>query len=56
MTNTNLQNENELPQELKEVVDNYRQERIDDGATFAEATDLTIEWLTNLANYIESKK
>ena len=44
---------NELPQELKDFVDNVRQEKIDEGATFKEATESTIKWLEGIAAYLE---
>jgi hypothetical protein len=46
----------ELPQELKDLVDNVRQEKIDNGATYAEATDETIKWLEGIAAYIQKHK
>jgi hypothetical protein len=51
MTNTNT--EDELPQELKDFVDGVVQEKVDDGATFDEAKEATIEWLNGIATYLQ---
>ena len=44
---------NELPQELKDFVDGVVQEKVDDGATFDEAKEATIQWLNGIATYLQ---